>query len=45
MRKSRYTVIPFLLLIVVIFVASQVTIEDAPEGVQVSATSALRAGK
>jgi hypothetical protein len=44
-RKSRYTVIPFLLLIVVAFVGSQIAIEDAPEVVQVTAASAEPAAK
>lgn len=39
MRKSRYTVIPFLLLIVVVFVASQFSVVDGTERMQVSAGS------
>ena len=45
MRKSRYTVIPFLLLIVVVFVASRIAVVDAPGVAQVTAVSAEPAAK
>jgi hypothetical protein len=45
MRRSRYTVIPLLLLIIVIFVASQLRDVHFADGVQVSASSAGRDAK
>ena len=39
MRKSRYTVIPFLLLIIVIFIASQLADMHFADGVQATAST------